>query len=130
MHKEHTIESSKIKKVFEKIESNYPRFLEKELFIWHIDIEKYLSDLEEKIDDQKLKYFSWFVSLMKDIFAYNDIKKITSSQLKIIKKGIDIICENEEECTKKLFEKFHLEVIESGLEDKPITQKSIDKLGV
>ena len=75
------------------------------------------------------EYTMWFVSIIRDIFAYQYVSSVTSAQKAIIKEIVAFVLDHQEECTKKTYTKYHLKVIESGLSTLPNTQKAIDELG-
>jgi len=116
-----------IKNTFEKFEKDFYDFSNR--IVWCNELREILSRFEEELEEYNAKYLSWFVSTVRDVFSYNYAETITEEQLNLIKIGIETICEKQENCDKDSFEKYHLQLIESGLSLLPTTQKAIDEFG-
>jgi len=116
-----------IKATFEKLEEDFPDYSNR--IVWCNELKNCLSKFEEELEEYDAKYLSWFVSTLKDVFSYNYAENITEAQLDLLKKGIEIIYEKKENCDKDSFEKYHLQLVESGLSLLPTTQKAIDEFG-
>lgn len=116
-----------IQESFAKLESDFESVSRR--IAWCSELEDNLSNLEDEIDDSKMKYFSWFVATLRDVFAYNYAEQLALGQLVALKVGIEFICKKSDSCSKESFEKFHSELIESGLSTLPTTEKVIRTLG-
>ena len=116
-----------IKATFEKLEEDFPDFSNR--IIWCNELKNCLSNFEEELERYDAKYLSWFVSTLKDVFSYNYAETITGAQLDLLRNGIEIIYEKQENCDKDSFAEYHLQLVESGISLLPTTQKAIDEFG-
>ena len=84
---------------------------------------------EDELENNNHKYLSWFVSTLRDVFAYNYAEQITYEQLQILKDGIEIIYDKNIKCDKVDFEKYYTILISSGLSLLPTSSKAISEFG-
>lgn len=116
-----------IRSTFEKLNEDFSDFSNR--IVWCNELKNCLSKFEEELEEYDVKYLSWFVSTLKDVFSYNYAETITKAQLDLLKKGIEIIYDKQENCDKDSFAEYHLQLVESGLSLLPTTQKAIDEFG-
>jgi hypothetical protein len=116
-----------IRTTFGKLEEDFSDFSNR--IVWCNELKNYLSKFEEELEEYEAKYLSWFVSTLKDVFSYNYAETITKAQLELLRNGIKIIYEKQENCDKGSFAEFHLQLVESGLSLLPNTKKAIDEFG-
>ncbi len=116
-----------IKTTFEKLEEGFSDFSNR--IVWCNELKDCLSKFEEELEEYDVKYLSWFVSTLKDVFSYNYAETITEEQLDLLKNGIETIYEKQENCDNDSFAEYHLQLVESGLSLLPNTQKAIDEFG-
>jgi len=116
-----------IKATFEKLEEDFSDFSNR--IVWCNELKNILSKFEEELEEYDAKYLSWFVSTLKDVLSYNYAETITEEQLDLLRNGIEIIYEKQENCDKDSFSEYHLQLVESGLSLLPTTQKAIDEFG-
>jgi len=116
-----------IRTTFEKLEEDFSDFSNR--IVWCDELKNCLSKFEEELEEYDAKYLSWFVSTLKDVFSYNYAETITEAQLDLLRNGIELIYEKQENCDKESFAEYHLQLVESGLSLLPNTQKAIDEFG-
>jgi len=116
-----------IRTTFERLEKDFSDFSNR--VVWCNELKNDLSKFEEELEEYDVKYLSWFVSTLKDVFSYNYAETITEEQLDLLKNGIESIYEKQGNCDKDSFSEYHLQLVESGLSLLPTTQKAIDELG-
>lgn len=119
--------SSNIKNSFKKLVEDFDNISNR--IAWCKELEINLSKLEEELEQYDAKYLSWLVSSLKDIFTYNYAEEITETQLDLLRNGVNMIYEEQENCDKKTFEEYHLQLVESGLALLPTTEKAIKEFG-
>ena len=116
-----------IRTTFKKLEEDFSDFSNR--IVWCSELKNCLSKFEEELEEYDAKYLSWFVSTLKDVFSYNYAETMTKEQLGLLKNGIEMIYEKQENCDKDSFAEYHLQLVESGLSLLPTTQKAIDEFG-
>lgn len=94
---------------------------------WCNELENTLLSFEDELEDPEAKYLSWFVSTLKDVFAYNYADQLTNEQLVVLKEGFKIIHEKGIRCSKKDYAEYHSKLLASGLCLLPTSLKAICK---
>lgn len=77
------------------------------------------------VDKEEAEILKWFISMLEDIFDYNEFSIIS---LDLIQKWLKVVG-SEDVFTKSMFQAIHLEAIESGLVTLPTSNKAIQKYG-
>jgi len=116
-----------IRTTFEKLEEDFDSISRR--IVWCDELKEYLSSFEDELGDHNVKYLSWFVSTLRDIFAYNYAEHLTYEQLMVIKQGLEIIYEKHIRCDKEAFEKYYSMLVVSGLSLLPTSSKAINEFG-
>ena len=116
-----------IRTAFEKLEEDFDSNSRR--IVWCDELKEILISFEDELENNNVKYLSWFVSTLRDVFAYNYAEQLTYKQLMCLKEGLEIIYEKNIMCNKEDFEEYYSTLLESGLSLLPTSQKAIDEFG-
>jgi len=116
-----------IKTTFKKLEEDFDSISRR--IVWCDELKESLLSFEDELEDHDVKYLSWFVSTLRDIFAYNYAEQLTYEQLMVLKEGLEIIYEKNIRCDKKAFEEYYSMLVVSGLSLLPTSSKAINEFG-
>lgn len=118
---------SSLRTTFEKLEEDFDSISRR--IVWCDELKEYLLSFEDELEDHNVKYLSWFVSTLRDIFAYNYAEQLTYKQLMVLKEGLEIIYEKNIRCDKEAFEEYYSMLVVSGLSLLPTSSKAINEFG-
>lgn len=117
----------KIKTTFKKLEKDFDSISRR--IVWCDELKEYLLSFEDELENNNVKYLSWFVSTLRDVFAYNYAEQLTNEQLIVLKEGLEIIHEKNIRCDKEAFEEYYSKLVASGLSLLPTSSKAINEFG-
>lgn len=127
-HPSHAIDiPTNIRTTFEKLEEDFDSISRR--IVWCDELKEYLLSFEDELENHDAKYLSWFVSTLRDVFAYNYAEQLTYEQLMALREGLEIIYEKDIRCDKEAFEQYYSTLVVSGLSLLPTSSKAINEFG-
>ena len=90
-------------------------------------VEAYLAEDERIQLKEQIQALEWFISTLSDVFDYNEFSIIP---LDLIQKWLGlVVVKSQDIFTKEMYQKIHLEILESGLVTLPTSNKAIQLYG-